>query len=501
MSAPDGRSRVPAAWSAAAGLAAFATALALTPAFPGDGDAGEFTLALALGGVPHPTGYPLYVLLGSAWAAALHALGAGWAYAANAWSAAGAGVAAGLVHALAARLVPEDSPLPRAGRALFAAVPAALLALNPAFLREATIAEVGSWQVAAVAGMALAAAGALRALAAGAPEPALRGRLFVLGLAVGAALAHHATSVFFAVPLVAAVIAARVRARRLAFRTTLAAWAGVALPLLSHLHTAWRAWRPAAFQWPLLEPSAGSVFAHATGLHYSGYLGRFAPRPEEAALLAAAIAPVAVPGLLLAGLAVARERLAPRGLLAAGLLAGTLAQLVFVFRYGVPDSVPYFLPVLAVAVLGLAAAAAPLAHRMTRLPVLLGVALVLAVNGAIGIAWVDAHHRDIGAVAESIRERWRALPFERGIVLWNSDHYTHLVLLGLLEGEKPGVVVDNPATLTWPAARAAFRRRTGIDPLAGMDLRDESVLPLVPANVAAQTALPVVDFGLWSPER
>jgi len=493
--------RVPAAWSAVVGLAAFAACAALAPAFPGDGDAGEFTLALALRGVPHPTGYPLYVLLGSAWVAALHALGTGWAHAANAWSAAGAGVAAGLVHALAARLVPAGSPLPRAGRAVFAAVPAALLVLDPAFLREATIAEVGSWQVAAVAATALAASGALGALAAGAPEPALRGRLFVMGLAVGAALAHHATSVFFAAPLAGAVIVARARARRLAFRTTLAAWAGVALPLLSHLHTAHRAWNPAAFQWPLLEPSAGGVLAHAAGLHYAGYLGRFAPRPEEAALLATAIAPLAAAGLLLAGFVAARERLAPRGLLAAGLLLGALAQAAFVFRYGVPDSVPYFLPVLAAAVLGAAAAAAPVAHRLARAPVLMAVALALALHGAVGIAWVDAHHRGLAAVAESVRERWRALPFERGIVLWNSDHYTHLVILGLLEREKPDVVVDNPATLTWPAARAAFRRRTGVDPLAGMDLRDESVLPLVPANVAAQTGLPVVDFGLWSPGR
>jgi len=502
MSEPAAAHDPPAAWSAAAGLAAFGACLALAPAFAGDGDAGEFTLALALRGVPHPTGYPLYVLAGHAWVAALHALGAGWAQAANAWSAAGAGVAVGLLHALAARLVPPAAPLDRAGRALLAGVPAAMLLFDPAFLREATIAEVSSWQVAAIAGLALAALGVLRALSAP-PAPAMhpRRRLFVFGLATGAALAHHATSVFFVVPTVAAVALAMARARRPGGRAALSALAGAALPLLAHLHTAARAWSPAAYQWPLLEPTWPSVFAHVSGSVFSAYLGGFSPRPEEARLLAWAVAPLVAPGLALGAVVLSRERFSPAGLLFGALLAGALAQLAFVFRYGVPDSVPYFLPVLAVAALAIGSAAAPFAPRLARAPALATIALALAAHAAVGIAWTRAHHRGIGLVASTIRERWRALPFERGIVLWNSDHYTHLVILGLLEGEKPGIVVDNPATLTWPPARAAFERRLGFDPLGGLALRDDSDLALVPANVARQTTLPVVDFSAFSPGR
>lgn len=502
MSEPATAAEPPSAWSAAAGLAAFAFCLSLTPAFPGDGDAGEFTLALALRGVPHPTGYPLYVLFGHAWATLLHGLGAGWAFAANAWSAAGAGVAIGLLHALGARLVPARAPLGRMGRALLAGVPASLLLFDPAFLREATIAEVGSWQVAAMAGLALASFGALRAAAAPPDAGPVRGlgrRLGVLGLAAGAALAHHATSLFFVLPLGAAVAFALARSRRSGLAAVPAALAALALPLLAHLHTAWRAWHPAAFQWPLLEPSAASVLAHATGSLYAVYLGGFAPRAGESALLASAVAPLAVPGLLAALAVLARERLSPRGLLFAGLLAGSLAQLAFVFRYGVPDSLPYFLPVLAVAALGIGAVAAPLAPRLARPSVVAAVALALTVQAAVGVAWTRSHHRGIGLVAATIRERWRALPFERGIVLWNSDHYAQLVILGLLEGEKPEIVVDNPATLTWTPARAAFERRTGIDPLAGLELRDDSELVRVPPNVARQTRLPVVDFSAGSP--
>ncbi len=496
MSEGAGADRVPARWSAAVGLAAFALCLALAPRFPGNGDAGEFTLALALGGVPHPTGYPIYTMLGHVWVLALHSLGAGWAFAANAWSAAGAGVAVGLLHALGARLVPG---LPRSGRAAVAAVPALLLLLNPAFLREATVAEVTTWQVAAVAGMGLAALRVLVALEDGLEDRALTRRSFVMGLAGGAALAHHATSVFFLVPLVAVIVAARVRAGRLRFSTTLAAWAGLALPLLANLHTAWRAWHPVAYQWPLLEPSLASVLDHVTGRIYGTYLGRFAPRPEAVRLLRTAVAPLVVPGLALAGFALARDRGSARGLLVGALLAGALLQAGFVLVYGVPDGVPYLLPVLAVALLGLAAAGAPFAPRFAGAFGLVALALALSLYGALGLTWLDAHHRRIGRVAETIRARWRALPFDRGIVLWNSDHHTQLVILGLLEHEKPGVVVDDPAMLTWPACRSAFRARTGVDPLAGLTLTDDSQLGRIAPNIARQTTLPVVDFARWRP--
>lgn len=495
---------VPARWSAAAGLAGFALCFAITPAFLGDGDAGEFTLALALRGMPHPTGYPLYTLLGHAWVSALHALGLGWAHAANAWSAAGAGVAVGLTHALAARLVPDATRIGRAGRALFAGAPAAALLLNPAFLREATVAEVNSWQVAALAGMALAAWSLLREFAgpaaAGRPGDLAR-RALVYGLASGAALVHHATSVFFVLPLLAATALAALRARRLAPRPALAAAAGVAVPLLAHAHTVHRAWHPAAFQWPLLEPGGASVLAHVTGRVFTVYVGGFAPRPEEASLLATAIAPLAVPGLALGAWVVARERLSARGLVLGGLLAGALLQLGFVFRYGVPDAVPYFLPVLLAGLLGLAAAAAPLAPRLSSTPAAAAATLGLCVYAAFGLSAAHAHHLQVGRVAAAIRERWRALPFDRGIVAWNSDHYTHLVVYGLLEGEKPGVTVTNPAVLTWDPARRAFEERHGLDPLAGLILQNDSQLVLVAPNIARQTALPVVDFAAWSPRR
>ena len=48
--------------SAVVGVVAFAAYLWLAPAVSGDRDSSEFTLVLALDGIAHPTGYPVYLL-------------------------------------------------------------------------------------------------------------------------------------------------------------------------------------------------------------------------------------------------------------------------------------------------------------------------------------------------------------------------------------------------------------------------------------------------------
>ncbi|HVP15249.1 MAG TPA: DUF2723 domain-containing protein, partial [Terriglobales bacterium] len=135
----------PLAWSAAVGAVFAAIYLALAPAVTGPKDSSEFTLALALGTAAHPTGYPLFILLGHPFVLVLHALGATWAYAANAWSAAGAGVAMGLLHALGARLVPPGVRLARSRRFALALIPVALFGTNPVWTLDAVMVEVYSW--------------------------------------------------------------------------------------------------------------------------------------------------------------------------------------------------------------------------------------------------------------------------------------------------------------------------------------------------------------------
>ena len=84
------------------------------------GDSGELVAAVATLGIPHPTGYPLYVLLGKLWTL-LVPIGS-IAFRMSLMSAACAGAAAGGLYALARWLGLDRIP------AVTAALPARLLA-------------------------------------------------------------------------------------------------------------------------------------------------------------------------------------------------------------------------------------------------------------------------------------------------------------------------------------------------------------------------------------
>ncbi len=95
------------------------------------GDSGELVTAAALLGIPHPTGYPLYVLLGKLWTLLLPFASIAWRM--SLFSAACAGAACGVLYALArrARLHP-----------VACAFAALLLAFSPSFWSQATIQRV-----------------------------------------------------------------------------------------------------------------------------------------------------------------------------------------------------------------------------------------------------------------------------------------------------------------------------------------------------------------------
>ena len=92
-------------WNAAVAAIAFAAYSLVVPGVSSDKDGSEFTLVLATLGLAHPTGYPIYTLVGHAFVALAHAIGVGWDRAANLWSALGGAVALGFMHALASRLL------------------------------------------------------------------------------------------------------------------------------------------------------------------------------------------------------------------------------------------------------------------------------------------------------------------------------------------------------------------------------------------------------------
>jgi hypothetical protein len=95
------------------------------------GDSGELVTAVAVLGIPHPTGYPLYVLLGKLWTLALPFGSLAWRM--SLFSAACAALACGLLYHLGRRL---------GLRPIAAAFAGLLLAVTPSFWAEATVQRV-----------------------------------------------------------------------------------------------------------------------------------------------------------------------------------------------------------------------------------------------------------------------------------------------------------------------------------------------------------------------
>lgn len=496
----------PPVWTSALVGALFAALyLVLAPPVTGPKDAAEFTVVLATNGAAHPTGYPLYVMLGHFFVTLLHALGASWAYAANAWSAIGGGVAIALLHALALRLIPPRSGYPRQeprfapplARFALATCAAGVFALSPIWLLDAILAEVYTWHLAWVAGVSLFVLAAIRGLAARdvAPARVTRGAV-AWGFLAGVGLAHHLTAVVVLVPLTAALGVALLRARR--WRGSLAAVAFLAAlpPLAAYLFIAWRAFHPAAWQWELLEPTWASVFAHIRGAAYGDLLGHFAPDAVQAGLLRTYCWPVLFPALALLGVAVFRAR-GPERLARGAFLAAAILQTLYAFEYGVRDPSCYFEPAMALALLGVAALGAEfLGSRgaARAAPAAVGGLLVV-----LGVVWLPLGASIRSGTIETdrrVRALWRAVPPGPGFVLWDHDMVATFALYQVLEGRRPDLFAGSPATLSWRGPRHVFEKKYGFDPLAGLEPLNAERAARIPENLARQTPLAVRVFDL-----
>lgn len=455
-------------WSSfAVGSVALALYLPMTPGVCGNKDASEFTLVLATLGVAHPTGYPLYTVAGHGFVLAAHALGASWAWAANAFSAVGGACAVGLLHALAKRLLERGGVSP-GGAAAAALLPAAAFGLNPAWTVEAAVAEVNSWHLAWTMAAALMTVATLVALER--PDDGRDHRRAAgWGLMAGAGLAHHATSVLAIVPFTIAQVAASVRAGRWRWRLLAIACAGAALPLLSYGYIFWRAFHPAAVQWSDLAPSLGSALDHVLGAEYSVYLGRFAPVGAQRELLAAYVWPWLVPALVLLAAWSLIGRDWP-GTVRAALVAAASLAAAYAVSYGVADPSSYFLAPLAVALAAAPAACAawrPLRRRWLVAAAALGIVIAAAAWVPVGLE----RPRDFRRVDRALAELWSSVPYARGFVVWNNDMTARLRAYQRLEGLKPGLEVVNPLEVTHAWPRRLFEQRYGFDPAPQAPLR------------------------------
>lgn len=255
--------RVTALFAAGTGLVAFALYLATTAPsvswrFPPHGDSGDLASAVATWGIPHPTGYPLYVLAGGIFS---HLLPVGQvAYRLGLFSglcAAGASVFVFLTVLRLAPAVPRATVAMRYGAAITAA------------LAFATSRTLWSQSVQAETYAQLALFAALIAwIVAGRREP--RQQVWGVALAGGFALSHHSTLGF---SILGAALALALRHRRRLLNARLLAGAVVLLlaPLMLYLLLPLRAAQHPASNWG--DPQTFDRFIDVvTGAPYHHYL-------------------------------------------------------------------------------------------------------------------------------------------------------------------------------------------------------------------------------------
>ena len=176
------------------GLVAFAIyARTLAPTVLA-GDGGEFQFVPYILGIAHPTGYPLYCLLGWTWS---HLLSAGdVAYRMNLFSAFWAALVVALLYPTTRMLLRRSVPaLPAPIHSLIAILAAASFAVIPTFWSQAIIAEVYSFHTFFVVLLFLL-------LLAWAERPTRRSLLLV-ALTYGLGLTHHRTTLLLLPALVA----------------------------------------------------------------------------------------------------------------------------------------------------------------------------------------------------------------------------------------------------------------------------------------------------------
>lgn len=149
------------------------------------GDGGEFQFVPYLLGVAHPTGYPLYCLLGWAWSRLL--VVGDVAFRMNLFSAFWAALSVALVYLTSHAFLRQALPgLSRALHRLLAALAATTFAVTPTFWSQAVIAEVYSLHIFLV----LVVLYLLLAYAARRTP----GPLLLAACGLGLSLAHHRTS-------------------------------------------------------------------------------------------------------------------------------------------------------------------------------------------------------------------------------------------------------------------------------------------------------------------
>ncbi len=418
-------------------------------------DSGEFLGVAATLGVAHPTGYPLYALLGQL--ATFFPWGDG-AFLINLISAAAAAGAAFFV-ALAAAELAGQLGWGDMSKALAITTAGLLVLAGRTLWSVATMAEVYAlnalfWGALLWAVLRLRRTGGAR-------------ELYVLALVAGLSLANHATIALFFPALVFIGWPGRERAKTLARALPLAAallLGGVSV----NLYTALRAAQQPLFNWN--DPSTlGSLYAHLAGFQYRGNFleeGAAGVRDALAQYRGGALYNVTpLAAFAAAGLAwlFAKRRRA----VASALVLYYAGYLAYCAVYSIPDIYYYFIPLhltaAFVAAVGVGVVARVIAERFTaaRLPVAAcGAAAILAAAGWAFASNYPYGHRRGFIFAETYGRRLLAVLPADALFFPSGDTNTFITWYNVYARRfRPDVVVVDQIRLASRGYLTALARR------------------------------------------
>lgn len=491
---PISRHRLAALACSLAAFLAYARTLAPT-VLPGD--SGEFQFAAPLLGLAHPTGYPLYLLLGKLWTLLVPIGDA--AFRMNLLSAVFSAAAVGMLALLGRRL----------GMSAGAAAVAALaLAFSRTFWSQAVRAEVYALNSFFTVLLLL-----LACSMADDPRPRLRGAFF---LTLGLALAHH-RMILLLLPALWLAAQGEGPSRTMyppARPRPLAVSALLLLPLLLYLYIPLRA--PATPYADLPVPGgpplatydntpagfvsmvAGSVFRGSLGPQTDGALGdRLALAARLATAQLGELAAPTVPGRLLQGLLrLVTPLLAGLGLAALlarrarwGLALGLAyaATLAFCLVYAVGDIADFFTPTYIVAALWLGLGVQTLADAAGRVAGSPGRAAAPLLCLLVPLSMLPGNLAAVDlSQSTATRTAWTtllSLPLEHSAVLVSNDRdeMTPMWYMQYVEGRRRDLVglfpkvrpetqfADLGGLLDWLLQRGV--RPYLIKPMPGLELK------------------------------
>lgn len=412
------------------------------------GDSGDLLTAVATGGVPHPTGYPTYLLL----ARLFLLLPLGEQACQQTMLSAICAIAAALG---VAAIVRAQCPAGSWPGALAGVLAALWLGWSPLVWSQAVIAEIYSLHLLFCAGLWWYAT--LRSRPAHPSSWGWPDR--TAGLTAGLALGNHLTALFPALGALGFVVLCSPRGGRLRRLGALSLWAGLGLLVYLSLPLRAGAGSPASWGDPrtlegLRWIVSGELY-HRMALGASG--GQIAGRLS--ALAALPISEFGPVGLCLGlwGLLRGAARL-PQLSAAMGLTA--LATAGFALTYGSRDAHVYLLPIsMLIAVWVGVGATGVLAHLQRRPPIAALAAAALVASAALGVP--------AAARAADSSGDWRAILFAaetlaeapvEAVLLTSEDYdtfplwYYHVAL-----GARPDLAVVSEPLLPFDWYRAHLR--------------------------------------------